>query len=122
MGRHRKDTFDESEYMRKGMTLRQYLDMLDNPPEDEPSMMEESIKGEKTLVNHVRRNGKAYQLLFASDKTYSGQSVYFRRQKKGEKFRPIAEGCHIPEDYFLIVAEAFSRHGVGGAKYILGVE
>ena len=41
MGRHRKNTFDESEYMRNGMTLRQYLDMLDNPPEDEPSMTEE---------------------------------------------------------------------------------
>lgn len=78
---------------------------------------------EQIFLNHIRYETVAYQLLwFNADTGYSSQSLFYRKQRGKNPFLPLAVDCHIPEDYLLVVADAFEKGGVKAAKYALGVD
>ena len=105
------------------MTLREFYEREEMEGErEEAALIPENLPdGQKMYLSHIRHNGLAYQFLFFNGKGYSGQSIFYRRQKNSERFKPLALECHIPEEYLLAVADAFEKGGVEKAQYMLGV-
>lgn len=104
------------------MTLREYYEREEKERDIDHEIVPEGLPdGQKMYLNHISYDGASFQFLLHMGAGYSGQSLFFRRQKNNEKFIPIAIKCHIPEEYLFTVAGAFEKHGVAGAKYALGV-
>ena len=79
-------------------------------------------QGKTLSLNHIRYNSIAYQFLwFDPEKGYSSQCLFYRKQRGKNKWQPIAIGCHIPNEYLLVVADAFEKGGMNAAKYNLGI-
>ncbi len=109
------------------MTLKAYFEREEKEgakdEENRYSLLDDLPKDGKTVwLNHIRLNSVAYQFLWYDSKHgYSGQSLFYRKQRGKNKLKPIAIDCHIPYDYLLIVADAFEKGGLKAAKYALGI-
>ena len=108
------------------MTLRQFFDREEDEKHKDYSHDLTSVlpkSKEQVMLNHVRYRSVAYQLLWYDDGTgYSSQSLFFRKHRGKNPFKPIALDCHIPMDYILVIADAFEKGGVKAAKDCIGVD
>lgn len=76
----------------------------------------------KIFLNHIRKDSVAYQFLwFDAENGYSSQSLFYRKQRGKNQFKPIAMDVHIPYEYLLVVADAFEKGGLKAAQYMIGV-
>lgn len=74
------------------------------------------------VMNHIRWNSVEYQFLwFDSRKCYCGQSLFYRKKRGKNPWKPIAMDCYLPYEHLLVVADAFEKNGLKGAKYAIGV-
>ena len=110
------------------MTLKEYFEREEKEAEKDTannkySLLDNLPKGGTTMwLNHIRLDSVAYQFLwYDSKKGYSGQSLFYRKQRGKNKLKPIAIDCHIPYEYLLVVSDAFEKGGLKAARYVLGV-
>lgn len=104
------------------MSLFSYLTKMEDMAGKQNAVLPSSTKGKnKAFVNHVQWGGSEYQLMFVFGGGYSEQSVYYRRQKDGKEYIPIATNIRILEEDMLSLASVFSKKGINGIKYMLGV-
>ena len=109
------------------MTLKEFFEREEkeeSKESDKFSLVDELPQnGEFVWLNHIRYQSVLYQFLwFDSKQGYSGQSLFYRKQRGKNKFKPITINCHIPSEYLLVVADKFSKNGVKGARWALGVD
>lgn len=106
------------------MTLREFFEREENEKyEDDKFNIADALpKGQELVfLNHIRKNGLAYQFLWYDTGSYSGQSLLYRRDRGKNRFKPIALDCHIPQEMLLILADVFEHEGVEGVQWELGV-
>ena len=109
------------------MTLKQFFEREEKEGDTEPdkySLIDELPKGgEFVWLNHIRYQSVLYQFLWYDSKQgYSGQSLFYRKHRGKNKLKPISINSHIPYEYLLVVADRFSKDGVAGARWALGVD